>query len=524
MNCIYLGDCLDVLKTLPDSSVDSIVTDPPYGLGTKEPTVPEIIAYLQGADLDTGGDFMGRDWSVPSVQVWKECFRVLKPGSHLLSFGGTRTFDLISIGLRAAGFESRDTVASQFGVQTLQWCYGQGFPKSMNVSKAIDAHLLHGGSSSLHIKDANAGRPGERRERGQANNGGIVGTGGYTRDPIKDQPSTGKAEEWLGWGTSLKPSWEPILVFRKPLEGTVAQNVLKHGTGGINVDANRIGTSEARPKVVREDHECSSVVYSGGKTRGALGSRAIGTTMQGRWPSNFLLVHADACKKVGTKKVKAPVINRFSDGMKPFGEGAGHSFTSEQQGDAEGMEEIPVYECGEGCPVKLLDNQSGDLSSTSKPSVKKAAAGKSSPSMENPDSRPAGTAMTAYGGVGGASRYFGHFEPEAPFFYCGKVSKKERFEWAEGEEVPAHPTVKPLSLMRWLVKLVTPKGAVVLDPYCGSGSTCVAAIQTDCHYIGIERDPEFHTLATKRCAAYAKAQEESQPVDLEALMADLEQA
>lgn len=127
-NTIHLGDCVEVLRTLPDSSVDAVVTDPPYGLGTKEPSIAEIVAYLEGSELDSGGDFMGRAWSIPSVGVWKECFRVLKPGGHLLSFGGTRTFDLISMGLRAAGFENRDTVATQFGTTSVQWIYGSGFP------------------------------------------------------------------------------------------------------------------------------------------------------------------------------------------------------------------------------------------------------------------------------------------------------------------------------------------------------------------------------------------------------------
>jgi DNA modification methylase len=135
LNTIHLGNCLDVLKTFPDNSIDAIVTDPPYGLGNREPEIDEILAYLQGENLNTGGDFMGRDWSVPSVQVWKECYRVLKPGGHVLSFAGTRTLDLISMGLRAAGFESRDTIASQFGVQTLQWVQGSGFPKSRDSMK-----------------------------------------------------------------------------------------------------------------------------------------------------------------------------------------------------------------------------------------------------------------------------------------------------------------------------------------------------------------------------------------------------
>lgn len=374
MNRIILGDCLDVLKTLPDESVHSVVTDPPYGLGTREPTGDEIIAYLQGAGLDTGGDFMGRDWDIPPVAVWHECFRVLKPGGHLLSFGGTRTFDLISIGIRAAGFECRDTIAQQFGVMCLQWIQGQGFPKSMNVRKALEKMGL----------------------------------------------SAEEAEQWEGWGSALKPSWEPVLVFRKPIaEPTVAKQVLKTGTGALNIDATRVRVSGSdpnhRPGTTETRYDTDSMFGIDGQRRGSLGS--------GRWPANILLVHAPGCQITGTKRVPAPVINRFDDGMKPFGDGAGHQYTSEQQGDAEGMEEIPVYECQEGCPVKELDQQSGVHPSRwgkndSNHQTANQIYGRFEPQSNNPD---------YYKDSGGASRYFSQFEaPKAPFFYSPKVSKKER--------------------------------------------------------------------------------------------------
>jgi site-specific DNA-methyltransferase (adenine-specific) len=134
LNVILLGDCLTILREIPGESVDAIVTDPPYGLGAKEPAIEAIIQYLQGGVLDTAGDFMGKDWQIPPVAVWRECFRVLKPGGHLLSFGGTRTFDLISLGIRAAGFENRDTLATMFG-GVLSWIHGQGFPKSHSFLK-----------------------------------------------------------------------------------------------------------------------------------------------------------------------------------------------------------------------------------------------------------------------------------------------------------------------------------------------------------------------------------------------------
>lgn len=506
LDSIILGDCLTVLPTLAAESIDCVVTDPPYGLGTKEPTLEEILAYLNGSDLDTGGDFMGRDWSIPPVAVWKECLRVLKPGGHLLSFGGTRTFDLISMGIRAAGFDCRDTVATQFGGMCLEWLYGQGFPKSLNISKALEK----------------AGAPPE-----------IV-------------------EKWKGWGTALKPAWEPILVFRKPLGGgLVIENIEALGLGAIHIDAVRIGT-QTRTNSSAPQHERTTM------TKGMVTGTETTLHNHGRWPANVLLVHSEGCEVVGTKRVPAPVINRFDDGMKPFGDGAGHPYTSERAGDADGMEEVPIYVCKDGCPVKLLDAQSGVLTAGASPPKK----GLGSAVVYGEANRAGVEQERVQLDGGGASRFFGQFEPEAPFFYTAKVSKSERnrgvtskhfrkgfvvvredlsendvtdllekwpgglanpFAFGYGGEriqfekkevstellgffedvVPdtnLHPTMKPLALMEWLVKLVAPKGATVLDPYCGSGTTCIAALNSDCHYIGIERDQASHETATKRIA------------------------
>lgn len=516
MNQILLGDCLDVLKTLPDESVHSVVTDPPYGLGTREPTSDEIIAYLQGGELDTSGDFMGRDWSIPPISVWRECLRVLKPGGHLVSFGGTRTFDLISIGIRAAGFECRDTIASQFGVQCFQWLNGSGFPKALSVQKALEKAGL----------------------------------------------SAEEASSWEGWATALKPSWEPALIFRKPLaESTVAKQVLATDTGAMNIDACRVGvqtrTNSSKPRAERTSGPGSK--QTGGMTQGT----ETVVHNHGRWPANLLLTHAADCKITGTKRLPAPVINRFDDGMKPFGEGAGHAYTSEQTGDADGMEEVPVYECevgcpvkaldgqsgpaggapgirnnsacetnvakgreyartsqgysdaggasrffsqfesdaaevpfyecADGCPVKTLDEQSGHTTSGVRHDMRASALGR----MNDDSWKPQVTPRNGFPDSGGASRFFGQFEPDAPFFYSGKVSKAER-DRGLPKGTNKHPTVKPLAVMRWLVRLVTPKGGTVLDPYCGSGTTCLAALEEGCRFIGIERDPESHQVAVLR--------------------------
>lgn len=677
-NQILLGDCLDVLKTLPDASVDSIITDPPYGLGTREPTGEEIVQYLQGGDLDTSGDFMGKAWSIPPVAVWRECYRVLQPGGHLLCFGGTRTFDLISIGIRAAGFECRDTIASQFGVQVLKWIQGQGFPKSLNVKSALEKMGL----------------------------------------------SPEESAAWSGWGTSLKPCWEPIIVARKPIaESTVAKQVLATGTGALNIDACRVQTSSADlAEMTGRSGASSENAFPGASDAGIWGPKS-----SGRWPSNVLLTHAPGCRRTGTKKVDAPVINRFTDGAKPFGNGAGHEYVSEQQGDAEGKEEIAVYECVEphtielakikgwcldithagfdeilggfdhlqslladthtldtestqsnvpacallasslqgskgdcpacsrfygeqflllqeaaraslqqlgdalelaldrvrllrhnqrhqhddlltnggaslgsskceniasskslgssfsvgetpshtldielegclnerlneplpnntlqssmfggvrrvssfvhcnacndtelrlffreslalasrflpgcvsirtfmvsGCPVKALDEQSGYSVSVSAHRGRGHTSEGSHEGWKRQAHEGYVSTVRGHDDVGGASRFFPQFEqPDAPFLYCAKVCKRERDDGLP-KGTNKHPTVKPLALMRWLVRLVTPKGGTVLDPYCGSGSTLVAAIKEGFQYIGIERDPEFHQVAELRVAA-----------------------
>lgn len=264
INQILLGRCEDVLRELPDACVDAIVSDPPYGLGTKEPTGEEIDRYMRGERLDTGGDFMGHEWDIPPVSTWKECLRVVKPGGYVLAFAGTRTWDIMDLGMRCAGLTDVDTFARKFGPSMLQWIQGQGFPKSLNIFKQLQ----------------------------------------------KIGVSESEAKKWEGFGTALKPSWEPILVFR------------------------REGDTFVKPEL------------------------------------------------------------------------------------------------------------------------------------------------------------------NAPFFYTGKATKKETT--LNGRIENDHPTKKPVNLMRWLIGLVVPKNGLVLDPYCGSGSTCHAAIEEGCRFIGIEMDPKFHAIASKR--------------------------
>ena len=239
---IYTGDCLDVLRTLPADSVDAIVTDPPYGLA-----------------------FMGKRWDydVPSEAIWRECLRVLKPGGHLLAFAGTRTQHRMAVRIEDAGFEIRDMIA---------WVYGSGFPKSLDVSKAIDKAA---GAEREVIGPATVGGKGQ---------GNAYGT-------ITRPPATAPATAWQGWGTALKPALEPITVARKPLIGTVAENVLAHGTGALNVDGCRVGNE------VRYNAPAGNKAGGNSLNMSAVGmpQDAKGSTAAGRWPAN--LIH-DGCDEV----------------------------------------------------------------------------------------------------------------------------------------------------------------------------------------------------------------------------------
>ncbi len=440
-NKVLLGDCLDVLRLIPDATFDSCVTDPPYGLGT-EPTVDEIIAYLQGADLVTG-DFMGKDWDIPSVPTWREIYRVLRPGAHVLCFGGTRTFDLIAIGARAAGFERRDTIAEDH--PGLQWIQSQGMPKSHNVSKDF-------AKKGLSVE----------------------------------------AEKWAGSGTGLKPTWEPILVLRKPLEGTIAANILKHSTGTLNIDGCRVKHASAADF---EQHKAGvealkarggSMQHSWKNSSDLSGANDVKT--EGRWPPNLVLTHAPGCRRVGGARIKA---------LAPAGKPCA---------DEEGKDTIESLECTPDCPVRMLDEQSGNRRAT--------LAGRADPHQahEHPGIDTTSESMwfgkdrtflgRVYADEGGASRYFPQFEGqqpvEAPFFYSGKATRKETS--LNGRIENDHLTRKPLKLMQWLVRLVTPKNGLVLDPYCGSGSTLHAAVKERLRYTGIEKDTHAHEIASKRMA------------------------
>jgi site-specific DNA-methyltransferase (adenine-specific) len=397
-------------------------------------------------------------------EIAEEMFRILKPGGHLLAFGGTRTYHRMACAIEDAGFEIRDSI---------HWIYGSGFPKSLDVSKAID-------------KAAGAEREVLSSFQRQGRSAGILGTPTEITRNIT-APATPEAQQWQGWGTALKPAHEPIVVARKPLIGTVAANVLEHGTGALNIDGCRIGTDE----VITNHSRSAEAAVSKGKYGDSAAQETHQTTGQalGRWPANIVLTHFPECRQTGeasdTYGGGAKVTSGFVDGYE--GDGFQASTTN-----------VPVYECAEDCPVTVMDEQSGE----------RKAGGKvrgSEPSRTG-DNGIYGewgrVENEPFKDTGGASRYFYQAEPDEldgpPFFYTAKANKKERNSGVENANT--HPTVKPVALMRYLVRLVTPPGGRVFDPFLGSGTTAVAAILEGMEWFGTEMTEEYYPIIEGRVA------------------------
>ena len=393
------------MRLLPEASVHAVVTDPPYGInfmGKAWDAPGGMLGQMATGDEQRGAYAYGgspsrgyADNDNAAFGAWcetwlTECLRVLKPGGHLLAFGGTRTWHRLAVAVEDAGFEIRDSMA---------WLYGSGFPKSLDVSKAIDraAGALAHESKRFIV----AGQTGK-----------LINppTKGY----VPPAPATDAAKQWQGWGTALKPAFEPIVVARKPLTGTVAANVLEHGTGALNVDGCRIGSDEDTRRNAR----------GGDNGLGGTGTFQIRERRaedmpetSGRWPANVILDEHTAA---------------------------------------------------------IVDEQSGVSTSG-------AAGLKGSSGFADGYS---GEYSVPYGDTGGASR----------FFYAAKAPSEER---PTGNGT-AHPTVKPLDLMRWLVRLVTPPGGIVLEPFAGSGTTVEACIKEDVRCVAIEREADYLPLIDER--------------------------
>jgi DNA modification methylase len=405
---IHTGDCREVLRDYPDNHFDSIVTDPPYGL-----------------------TFMGKGWDkgVPGEEFWREILRVAKPGAHLLAFGGTRTFHRLTCAIEDAGWEIRDCV---------MWVYGSGFPKSHDVGKAIDRET---GAEREVVSTAPAGSG--PLKRGPVNSGGGGGMSiGTERSPeIKvTAPATDEAKQWQGWGTALKPAWEPIIVARKPLDGTVAATVLKYGTGALNIDGCRVGGTE------------------------------------GRWPANLTTDGSDE------------VVAGFPDSN-----GSGPSRTlkrnsGNRNGDwgmnASQTDSVELPDAGSGSAARFFYCAKASVTDRE----------------EGLDDLPYGT-LAYSGGAQGAEGRGEDAYTEGQGRGLNNLKRRKN----------THPTVKPTDLMRYCVRLVTQPGGLVLDPFCGSGSTGKAAMLEGARFVGIDLDPNHTRIAEARCE-HAAPKESDKPL------------
>lgn len=392
------GNCKELIKQLADNTIDAIVTDPPYELG-----------------------FMGKKWDATGIaydaELWAECLRVLKPGGHLLAFSGSRTYHRMAVAIEDAGFDIRDQI---------QWVYGSGFPKSHDVSKAIDK-----------------------------------------------LPTTDAAKEWSGWGTALKPAHEPICVARKPLIGTVAENVLQYGTGALNIDGCRVGSEQIKQRVGKNPLKSFSknAVEQGFRPNDCYANNNeiyTSGSPSGRWPAN--LIHDGS----------AEVLAGFPETAKDSAHVRNPNGTNGK-------------------------NYVGDFGLKAQPDR-----------------------VTGYNEPRGSA---------ARFFYCAKASKRDRDEGCgelelkqthrynagigEGLDPNAptinrnhHPTVKPTELMRYLCRLITPPNGLILDPFTGSGSTGKAAILEGFRFLGFEMEPQYIEIATARIE-YAIEQKSKQKTEQE---------
>ncbi len=414
---LHLGDCLDVLKTLPTNSVDSVVCDPPYGLS-----------------------FMGKKWDydVPSVDIWAECLRVLKPGGHLLAFAGTRTQHRMAVRIEDAGFEIRDMIA---------WVYGSGFPKSLDVSKAIDkaAGVAFDAVPASGVGFMNA-----------------EGAGGYNvtkNQLVRKGDSTEAAQQWQGWGTALKPALEPITMARKPFASTVAANVLAHGTGALNIDGCRVAVDvNADASQLRTMQRSQRAGADGWGMSTVSGDTPQVVRADGRWPAN--IIH-DGSSDVVAAFPQAKGQQGALTGSEPssktantFGEFAGRA-SSEPRGDT-------------GSAARFFY----------------AAKASRADREEGLDGAP--DRVLAMSNQAKAELARGNMHEGESGMNTAKVRKNH------------HPTVKPTDLMAYLCRLVTPPGGAVLDPFMGSGSTGKAAIPEGFHFIGVECEPAYFDIACRR--------------------------
>ena len=499
---VRCGDAVEVMRSMREASVDTIVTDPPGGINFMN----------RNWDSDKGG----RDeWVAWLAGVMRECLRVLKPGGMALVWAIPRTSHWTATAIEDAGFEIREKIYHIFG---------SGFPKSLDIGKAIDRMK---GAERKIIREGFTSTENDQNVYG-------TGLNAAFRDRRLTAPATPEARTWDGWGTATKPSVEEWVLAMKPLDGSFAQNALRHGLAGLNIDGSRIGTE-------------TITAHGGGK----IGDRAYGmgkgippipagsNPHQGRWPANLLLSHHELCREIGVKKVKSESGGdlgiRHQDAFLGVIPAKGELLKGRSYAK-DGTETIPAYECAVGCPcghvwatkeltecpecgcrkaewlcaVRMLDEQSGKSSGGKRdtpPNIEKGGTG-TSYIMKGQKSSP-----QDYPDSGGASRFFytakaSRSERErglrgrVPCARCGNLDSDHHAD-EKGEKVPCvrndHPTVKSLAIMEYLVRLtMTPTGGLVLDPFCGSGSTLVACKRLGREFIGIDSDARACDITVAR--------------------------
>lgn len=500
---VVSGNNLDTLKNYPDNYFDSVVTDPPYGLG-KEPNTHDMLkSWIETGYLEVkGSGFMGKEWDafVPQPLFWKEIFRVLKHGGHIVAFFGTRTYDWGCMAIRLAGFEIRDCI---------QWVYGSGFPKSHNISKAINK--MYG----VEFDEIPASGVGFMKPDSEDWNV-------CKNQLIQKGKSREEAKQWEGWGSALKPANEPIVLARKPLEKglSIAENVLKWGTGAINIDASRVGSEKRTMPIFSEDKKNDETTFN---LNSNIQHHREETT-QGRFPANFIMTHHPDCECIGIKKVGSGKQGGYNykgnvydvDGFVPN--------NSPEANSNYGEEIIEDWKCHEDCPIKILDEQSGERKSN--------GLYKKDGDWEN---KGDGKIRTWDIGYDKLNKYAGEIGGASRFFYIAKASKWERnfgldefdnkppmyeshranYENTKGIETPFagagrtgnenrnnHPTVKPIKLMQYLVRMITPPNGIVLDPFAGSGTTGIACKIDDFQFVGLELSVEYTEIANARIQSF----------------------
>ena len=469
---VIQGNNIDVLKQYEDNTIDSIVTDPPYGI-----------------------EFLGKDWdsNTGAVETWRECLRVLKPGGYLLAFSAARTYHHLATNIESVGFDIRDQ---------LMWLYSSGFPKAQDVGKAIQRR--QGVEKTKPSKGMNAYPEESYKNFNRGVNPGNLSKKDYPDKKAEVIPTSPEALQWSGWKTALKPAHEPIVMARKPMKGSTIDNVLEHGTGALNVDATRIETDE---KIQTGAKQPTSITFE----RFSPEDRATKDSNRqaqdpnkdkwkqndkGRFPSNVIGEVKDYEKYFYSPKVsRAERHTGFEIEDIPTTEGGMY--------DNHGTGKM--YNVGSGTKKKEY-NQTGTLKRM-KDKMHKSQVVTETDMLKHMDGYfcdENGNKKEEKGSSGKVIKL-----PHLPGTIQIHSLKKHYEDWCKAQGITAnvgnnHPTVKPVELMKYLIKLVTPPNGTVLDPFTGSGSTGMAAVELGYEFIGIELDPHYVDIANKRITAWNK--------------------